>query len=124
VTKSGGQYGFESQDGKWVYYTKNIAGRTAIWRDSAAGGEEIQVNEGPLSYVNNAVLLMVQEPLCVEVAQVTVDVRVTDRDGRVIGGSLEGRPRQFRMASGGWMGAGILMRAPHRPSRSRIPGGG
>jgi hypothetical protein len=34
-----------------------------------------------------------------------------------IGGGLEGRPRQsriLRIASGGWIAARILMRAPHR----------
>ena len=49
VTKKGGQYGFESPDGKFVFYAKSEGSsrRRAVWRIPAEGGEEVAVLDSP-----------------------------------------------------------------------------
>jgi hypothetical protein len=50
----GGLAGFESADGRWLYYGKDEAGRTSIWRVPVDGGEEAKVLDGSTT-VNFAV---------------------------------------------------------------------
>ena len=50
VTKKGGAYGFESPDGKFVFYAKpegSVFQPTAVWRVPAEGGEEGAVLDSP-----------------------------------------------------------------------------
>ena len=50
VTKQGGHYGFESPDGKFVFYTKpegSLWEQPAVWRVPAEGGEEVAVLDSP-----------------------------------------------------------------------------
>jgi hypothetical protein len=43
-------YPFESSDGRWLYYSKLVDGpRIAIWRTAVGGGEEQQVDPGPIA---------------------------------------------------------------------------
>jgi Tol biopolymer transport system component/DNA-binding winged helix-turn-helix (wHTH) protein len=44
VTHKGGFFALESQDGKWVYYSKRH-GATSLWKVPSEGGEESQVLE-------------------------------------------------------------------------------
>jgi Tol biopolymer transport system component/DNA-binding winged helix-turn-helix (wHTH) protein len=51
VTKKGGYSGFESSDGKWLYYAKGFDA-TSLWKVPVQGGEETQVVDS-LSYCAN-----------------------------------------------------------------------
>lgn len=51
VTKNGGWAGFESTDGKYLYFTTAFR-NTSIWRVPVAGGEEVRVLSG-LNQLNN-----------------------------------------------------------------------
>jgi len=42
VTKRGGYVAFESLDGKFVYFSKDLW-QTSIWRIPASGGEETNI---------------------------------------------------------------------------------
>jgi Tol biopolymer transport system component len=46
VTKQGGREGFESTDGRVVYYTKGF-GLSGLWKISTEGGQETEVVDGP-----------------------------------------------------------------------------
>jgi Tol biopolymer transport system component/DNA-binding winged helix-turn-helix (wHTH) protein len=52
VTRHGGHAAFESADGRWLYYAKDLAQPTSIWRVPVDGGEEAKVLDG-LSYSFN-----------------------------------------------------------------------
>jgi hypothetical protein len=45
VTKNGGVYAIESDDGRFLYYSKYI--QPGIWKMPVAGGEEVQVLDQP-----------------------------------------------------------------------------
>jgi Tol biopolymer transport system component/DNA-binding winged helix-turn-helix (wHTH) protein len=45
VTKNGGVYGIESDDGRFLYYSKSI--QPGIWRMPLAGGEEVRILDQP-----------------------------------------------------------------------------
>ena len=49
VTRNGGGNGFESLDGKFVYYSKGRYG-TSLWKISVDGGDETQVLESLVSW--------------------------------------------------------------------------
>jgi len=51
VTRNGGANGFESPDGRWLYYAKGGTG-AELWRRPLAGGPEARLLEG-LSYGYN-----------------------------------------------------------------------
>ena len=57
VTKNGGDYGRESPDGKWIYYAKTVGNSLRLWKMPAGGGEEKQIEPGPLSYWRNFVVM-------------------------------------------------------------------
>ena len=52
MTREGGLAAFESADGRWLYYAKDLARPTSIWRVPVDGGEETKVVDG-LSYSFN-----------------------------------------------------------------------
>jgi Tol biopolymer transport system component len=53
LTHGGGYNGFESADGRYVYYTPQNEGG-GIWRVPASGGEEVEVVKGPIFFQNFA----------------------------------------------------------------------
>jgi hypothetical protein len=55
ITREGGLTATESPDGASLYYAKDAASPTTIWRVPVGGGKETQVVEG-LSYANNFVV--------------------------------------------------------------------
>ncbi len=50
VTKNGGVYGIESDDGRFLYYSK-IA-QTGVWKMPLDGGEETHVSDQPVGWYN------------------------------------------------------------------------
>ena len=46
VTRTGGFYAVESEDGRDLYYSKSVA--SGIWRVPSGGGEESEVVKGPV----------------------------------------------------------------------------
>jgi Tol biopolymer transport system component/DNA-binding winged helix-turn-helix (wHTH) protein len=55
VTWDGGYAPVESPDGKFLYYTKNLAD-TSIWRVPVSGGQATKVLEGLSNYINLAIV--------------------------------------------------------------------
>ena len=55
VTQDGGIVAFESTDGKFVYYTKGRFARASLWKVPVGGGEETQVLESVLAFLNFSV---------------------------------------------------------------------
>jgi len=47
VTHGGGYYGVESQDGRYLYYSKALEG-AGIWRLPTSGGEATEIMKGPV----------------------------------------------------------------------------
>ena len=46
MTRTGGFYAVESEDGRDLYYSKSVA--SGIWRVPSGGGEESEVVKGPV----------------------------------------------------------------------------
>jgi len=65
VTHKGGYFALESQDGRWVYYSKRNEA-TSLWKVPSEGGEESQVLESvnPLAFaiVQNGIYFILQGP--------------------------------------------------------------
>lgn len=53
ITKNGGIYATESQDGRFLYYSK---GRPGLWKMPLSGGEEERVLDQPLAWFNWALM--------------------------------------------------------------------
>ena len=51
VTRSGGYYAVESEDGRYLYYSKSFSS-SGIWRVPLGGGDESEVVKGPVWWVN------------------------------------------------------------------------
>jgi len=43
VTQGGGFASYESTDGKWLYFTRELASESSLWKKPVDGGEEVQV---------------------------------------------------------------------------------
>jgi Tol biopolymer transport system component len=51
VTRGGGYYAVESEDGRYLYYSKSFSS-SGIWRLPLGGGDESEVVKGPVWWVN------------------------------------------------------------------------
>jgi Tol biopolymer transport system component len=71
VTHDGGFAPLESQDGKFLYYTKAL-GATSLWRIPVQGGQAVRILERVNSYINLAVVdsgvyfVPVQQPTSIQ----------------------------------------------------------
>ncbi len=57
VTKNGGNCGFESLDGKELYFSKLVADSLTLWKIPVDGDEESQIDPGPLDWTYDFVLV-------------------------------------------------------------------
>jgi Tol biopolymer transport system component len=55
ATQGGGFASSESTDGKWLYFTRDLASESSLWKKPVGGGEEVQVLPS-VTYANFAVV--------------------------------------------------------------------